>query len=576
MKKVLIFIFIFSLSCTAMGSTITSLKQINSPLDVPIYLLNSIQDSTKQKELYHFIVAQYAQNNQSDEAITLIESLPKSLLVLKKPLYLSFFIEYYKTHSATQVLELLAEISEKLTPYIIEACFVHSLDQKNISDALIFFDAIDSQIIKSRFGSLLVRYYVEQNNFKSALYHYDLIELPAEKEESLSYLAILHTKNRNITTINESLSMITNKAYRNDLLYNVTATLVSLDELEVALNFLEQIQEATIYEKALTHVIKKLIENDDLESALNYAQLLTTDFYKYEIMIDLGKAFAARANSMAINELLSNIDDKKTTEEFIKEVTLILARNNEIQMAFELSRTLPEKFQEAHLPTLLYNVDPSDNFHYLMLMINKTNNETIINKSLLAYASVLVSQENHDSAKDVITSISNSIIKQDCLVEILKNNNPLEIIKIYDTFFTESILISYVNNTAQTITDSNEALAMIELINTHIKSKSISKLDHFKIYLNISYLLTITNQQSYAINYAKKAHKLLKKLRYRIDYDLLEQYIQLETALNREQYALNVLNKTKKSSELLYLFKYFDSTSINSKKSLISFAKDFK
>ena len=88
MKKVLIFIFMFSLSCTAMGSTITSLKQINSPLDVPIYLLNSIQDSTEQKELYHFIVAQYAQNNQFDKAIKLIESLPKSLLVLKKPLYI--------------------------------------------------------------------------------------------------------------------------------------------------------------------------------------------------------------------------------------------------------------------------------------------------------------------------------------------------------------------------------------------------------------------------------------------------------------------------------------------------------
>ena len=177
-------LLVFLLLSTTITATSVEIDDIYHPLDVPFYLVDSIKDNDEKSELYMYLIESYTEQNLIDRSFQLIDSLPKSSLILTKPLYKSLFLTYYYHNSANDTIVLIDTLSNKLKPYILEACFIYSLEQLNIQDSITFFNSLESPIIKSRLANLLVDYFVSQNDVKNAYLYHDMIELPAEKEKS--------------------------------------------------------------------------------------------------------------------------------------------------------------------------------------------------------------------------------------------------------------------------------------------------------------------------------------------------------------------------------------------------------
>ena len=285
---------------------------------------------------------------------------------------------YYYHNSANDTIVLIDTLSNKLKPYILEACFIYSLEQLNIEDSITFFKSLESPIIKSRLANLLVDYFVTQNDVKNAYLYHDMIELPAEKEKSLATLAILFTQSGDIIKINKALTEITNETHRHSLLINVVTTLIDKNEQKTALNFLDQLKKSPVYEKALTYVIKNMITNNNFEDAISYAQTLNTDFYKHEVLISLGQGFAKAGNIIAINELLTSIESEDVLYQFIQDVSLILASNNFIEESFSLTKKLPNSLAFDHYQNLIKACDINSDMHFLLLSIKQINDYKIV------------------------------------------------------------------------------------------------------------------------------------------------------------------------------------------------------
>ena len=580
--KISIIIIALLFCCIHTNSFAKTLKSIQHPLDVPLYITDSITDTTQQKRLYTYLVESYTQQGLTDRAIQLIESLPKSLLILSKSLYETLFITYYSYNSAQDTILLLDKVSDKVRPYIIEACFQHSLDKKIIEDSLLFFNKINSPIIASRLCNLLVTYFVKHDDINKALIYHNLIQLPAEKEKSLASLVILYTKAGDIQKINTALTNISNETNRQTLLLNVVTTLVDINEYETALNFLDQLQQSPIYEKALTYVINYLIINDNFSAAIDYAQTLTTDFYKHQVMILLGQGFARSGNLLAINDLLTNIDSDTVMNQFITDVSLSLAKYSYIQEAFSLSHKLSPEIATKHYPALIESCDIKTDFHFLLLLIKQINNYQTINDTLLVYAVKLARDDQHEKANEIINTISDLTTKETCLLTILTTADDLTLYQDYYSQLSHSTIISYIHYLN---THSSKLLSEQDMLDfITIKPKKLNKANRLKynielgiLYANHSSKFPANHKK--AIQQAKSAKKLIKKLKEKVTFESLDRYIYLESLLDRTNQALATLKKQQQyhdNIKLLYTINHINDYDKKSLKLLRSFAKDFK
>jgi len=577
-------LLVFLLLPTTITAASVDIKDIHYPLDVPFYLVESLKDDDEKAELYMYLIESYTEQNLTDRAFQLIDSLPKSSLILTKPLYKSLFLTYYYHNSAIDTIVLLDSLSNKLKPYILEACFIYSLEQLNIQDSITFFNSLESPIIKSRLANLLVGYFVSQNDVKNAYLYHNMIELPAEKEKSLTTLAILFTQSGDIIKINKALTEITNETHRHSLLLNVVTTLIDKSEQKTALNFLDQLKKSPVYEKALTYVIKHMITNNNFEDAITYAQTLNTDFYKHEVMILLGQGFAKSGNMIAINELLTSIESEDVLYQFVQDVSLILASNNYTEEAFSLSKKIPNSLALDHYQNLIKACDINSDMHFLLLSIKQINDYKIVNHALATYAIQSALNSKHEQAIYIIKSITDLSTKDICVLTILENGQSLDLYTTYQTHLSEVVITSYIQYLTINISDTIPKQAVLDFTRQHVNPKLFSKENQliYHIELGILFAINAENDPSYfkkAIKQAKSASKLIRRLKHDVVLSTLSSYFHLESLLKRPKQALKILQKQKKyyhDTDILYLFDQIKDPDKKAIASLQSFAKDFQ
>ena len=574
----LYFIFFFS-ARLLLAIEPFNIKDIRYPLDISFSMIHTVEDANEQTQLYHFLVESYVNQSLIDRAFLVIQSLPKSKLALSVPLYKTLFVTFYEQHDAKSTISLINKLDATIRPHIIEACFQHSLEQSKIKESLIFFNAVESPIILSRFCNLLVTYFVNQNNLEEALIYHDLIKLPSEKEKSLAELSILFTKEGDITSINKALDSITNLTYKQTLLLNVVKTLVELNKIDIALNFLEQIQKSPIYEKALTHVIAGLIRNDNFSEAIKLAQQLETDFHKHEAMILLGSGFAQSANLEAIKELQSNIESVDVKNKFIQNVTIELANNEFIQEAFNLSKLLPIPLQNDHYSSLIKHIKNYDNISFMILLIKQINNYHIINTTLGDYAIQLASVNNHNDVTEILKAITDPAIQESTVLTILINQDTMNNDQHYQPFITDSITLDYITYLNQHHLDLIPAEERLQRLHSKCRYKTLSTSQKITYNIEKGLLYIKNNQPNQATKLAKKAYKLAKKAKSPLSINTLTRYLLLESQLNRSNTAINIIKKQvpyHSQKDILYLFGSLKNHEKLSHKKLTSFAKDFK
>tara|TARA_Y100001970_G_scaffold47506_1_gene60063 strand:- start:1291 stop:3054 length:1764 start_codon:yes stop_codon:yes gene_type:complete len=577
-------LLVFLLLPTTITAASVEIDDIYYPLDVPFYLVDSLEDNDEKSELYMYLIESYTEQNLTDRAFQLIDSLPKSSLILTKPLYKSLFLTYYYHNSANDTIVLIDTLSNKLKPYILEACFIYSLEQLNIQDSITFFNSLESPIIKSRLANLLVDYFVSQNDVKNAYLYHDMIELPAEKEKSLASLAILFTQSGDIIKINKSLTEINNETHRHNLLLNVVRTLIDKNEQKTALNFLDQLKKSPVYEKALSYVIKHMITNNNFEDAITYAQTLKTDFYKHEVMISLGKGFAKSDNIIAINELLTSIESEDVLYQFIQDVSLILASNNFIEESFSLSKKLPNSLAFDHYENLIKACDINSDMHFLLLSIKQINDYKIVNHALATYAIQSALNNKHEQAIYIIKSITDLSTKDICVLTILENGQSLDLYTTYQPHLTEVVITSYIQYLTINLSGTISNQAVLDFTRQNVNPKLFSKENQLIYHIELGILFAInaednTNYFKKAIKQAKSANKLIRHLKQDVDLLTLSSYIHLESLLNRPKYALKILQKHKKyyhDTDILYLLGQIKDKDKKATTLLQSFAKDFQ
>ena len=571
--------FLFALCAVLFSQEPVSIDEIQYPLDVPFSLASSIEDTQQQKELYHFLVESYTKQGLLDRAFQVVSSLPKSMIILSKPLYKTLFLTYYKHTSANETLSLVKSIDSTIKPYVIEACFQYSFQHFDIDDSILFFNAIESPIISSRLSNLLVTYFVTQNDLNKALMYHDLIKLPAEKEKSLATLAILYTKSGDITKINRSLSDISNTQHKHTLLLNVVTTLLDLNEHKTALNFLEQLKNSPVYEKALTQVIRHKIDTDNFSEAISLAQSLETDFYKHDVMILLGVGFGRSGNLKAINELMVNLESDDLKHQFIKDVSVSLATHHFIQESFDLSKKLPTQNQQDHFLNLIHAFSNHDDFRFILLLIKQINNYEIINKTLAGYAIQLASVNKHDEAINTIQSITDVSIKDDCVLTILKSNKTMTLYPSYQALSSPYVRLSYISYLSNYISDALSAHDLLDFMDSSLNPKRLKPSDRLQYHLERGILYAYIQEPKKAIASSKRARKLIRKLKQHVSLSMLRDYVYLESLLDRPNQALKVLKKQKKyyyPTDILYLFDQLYDSPNQSIKLLQSFTKDFQ
>tara|TARA_Y100000741_G_scaffold52336_1_gene35911 strand:+ start:1946 stop:3709 length:1764 start_codon:yes stop_codon:yes gene_type:complete len=584
----IIFNYFILLVFLLLPATITAasvdIKDIHYPLDVPFYLVDSLKDNDEKSALYMYLIESYTEQNLIDRSFQLIDSLPKSSLILTKPLYKSLFLTYYYHNSANDTIVLIDTLSNKLKPYILEACFIYSLEQLNIEDSITFFKSLESPIIKSRLANLLVDYFVTQNDVKNAYLYHDMIELPAEKEKSLATLAILFTQSGDIIKINKALTEITNETHRHSLLINVVTTLIDKNEQKTALNFLDQLKKSPVYEKALTYVIKNMITNNNFEDAISYAQTLNTDFYKHEVLISLGQGFAKAGNIIAINELLTSIESEDVLYQFIQDVSLILASNNFIEESFSLTKKLPNSLAFDHYQNLIKACDINSDMHFLLLSIKQINDYKIVNHTLATYAIQSALNNKHEQAIYIIKSITDLSTKDICVLTILENGQSLDLYTTYQPHLTEVVITSYIQYLTINLSGTISKQAVLDFTRQNVNPKLFSKENQLIYHIELGILFAInaednTNYFKKAIKQAKSANKLIRHLKQDVDLLTLSSYIHLESLLNRPKYALKILQKHKKyyhDTDILYLLGQIKDKDKKATTLLQSFAKDFQ
>ena len=289
-----------------------------------------------------------------------------------------------------------------------------------------------------------------------------------------------------------------------------------------------------------------------MDQALYYAQSLTDSNLRQQLLVNFGMSFAKQSNVEWVKNILTKITNEAVKEKFLIEISLELAKQNLLEEALDLYQQLSITQQVNYCKDLAHEFANKDNFHFNLLILKKLDDMEFFDTMMAHFSQRLAILNNHEQAIEVLTDISNETLKNETYVSILLELLDEKTMDIYKPTLTDSIIYEFaLAINGRSMLSSDAKLSWFELV---LDNDQLSIEDQIEIQLQMALSFINSGNLKKAKKQLKQTRSLLKKINYKVDYEILKYAVSVESKIGSTNEIFKLFNHYDPRTDVLFLF----------------------